>query len=208
MDLDINSYYKCDNLYIRINNLCNLLDQIEDCYEYLKDIEIEGFSYAGRRLLLKRLLIAFVSAFAMFANILLGVLSYFTLSTIANNYYASEIGDITLNVEKYHKYDLKEISKVLRNCAGLLKRKMDKYYKEDEQNKISEDVIIVNNYLSSFLEGESNIEQLLSLNDKEKLLMLKMLQKDLISDSNDLNELLNTLKTKNDNEIKLIKEIN
>jgi len=208
LDLNINSYYKVDNLLIRINHLCDMIDQITDCYEYLKEIEIEGFLYAGRRLLFKRLLTAFVSAFAMFVNILMGVLSYFTLSTMANKYYANEIGDISLKVDRYYKYDLEKLSRILHSCEDLLQRKMNKYFSREEQQKVSKDIIDANYILISFLNNQIDIEDILDFTEEEKNAVIKVLQNDLKSDSDDLSELLNILKKQNDEELKLTKDIN
>jgi hypothetical protein len=208
VDLDMNSFYKVDNLFIRVNNLSDMLDQLSDCYDYLKEIEMNSFSFAGRRLLLKRLMTATVSAFAIIANIGLGLISFITLSSLANKYYAIEIGDLTERIDQYNKCDLSKIASVLLNCANLLKGKMNKLYKKEEDELLDEELVIANNSIACYLAEDITEEDIDALSDDSKFAIVKLLQKDLKSESDNIYELLNRLKSQSDAAIKLSKELN
>jgi hypothetical protein len=208
VDLDMNSFYKVDNLFMRINNLSDMYEKLVDCFEYLKNIELESFVYAGKRLQLKRLLIAIVTIYACLNNALIGIGGYIVLSNMANKSFGEENGDITLRVDKYSKYDLQKISRTLINCANILKGKMDRLYSQEELDGLDEHIIFANNTIASYLDGEIGLEEVKLLSEEDKESILRILQKDLNSEETSIYKLLSLLKTKSNNEIKLTKELN
>lgn len=206
--LDNNSYYKVDNLFIRVNNLTDMLQDVIESFDYLKKIELDSYNYASKRLLFKMLLTGITTYLAFSANALLGIMSFITLSNRANDNFISEVEYINSRVEPYDKINLTMVANTLGNASRILKGKMNQLYKKQERMELDDTLLIANNAIVGFVGGEYNRENILELDEESRKKIVQILDHDLGSESSDVFELLDIVKKHNDESIKLTKQLN
>ncbi len=207
-DLDLNSFYKLDNLYMRMDNLSVMLDQASYCYNYLITFEKNSLDYPARKLIIKKLLALFISSVISMVNVSIGLGSFIIISILANKSFLKEITSANRRKDALKKLDLSTISITLENATNLLEGKMNRLYAMKESEEISQDIIITNNYIASYLLDKLSNEEIETLPSNCKQIIIKILQKDLSSNSDNIYELLSELRNKNDSEIKLTKQLN
>ncbi len=84
-DLDLNSYYKVDNLYIRINHVTDMLEEVSNIYDSLACLEANTLISIRKKRSRKKLLVALISSLIVFINLYIGLINYLIFSSIVDN---------------------------------------------------------------------------------------------------------------------------
>ena len=200
INLNDSSYYKIENLTTRINELKELNIQINKAFEYIKKIEESGYDYATRRLQFSRLAVAITTVYSCMINFILGIFHYIILNRMVNERFANELEETNQKIRQFDEDKITTINNTLDNCTRLLKGKM---HKIQEHNFDLFD-IIANDYITQYLEGNAkNIEY---LPDNLQIKIREMLQIDLNTNNDNLDDLLSSTKDNSGKVLKLIKE--
>ena len=207
IDLDKESTYKIDSLALRCQELNFLYLAIEDCFNYLNDIEVKGYAYASKRLQSKRLLASVVTINLFMFNFVLAIIAYIMINRKANKEFADEFARISERVFNFDEERLDLIKRTLDNCNRLLEGKMNKLsitIEHDYDGLIAKSNDIIEGYIRGKL-GNDYIEKLPPDIQNH---IVNILHNDLNVDSKDIYELLGLTKEKFDTGMKLIKDLN
>ena len=210
VDLGNISYYNVTNLYYRVQNLRKLFLKMTESYQYLGKIELSSYDYAGKRFQLKRLLTATTTVYAFMANALLGIIAFVLLNQKATNDFYRDLMDINERTSVFDEEQVKKIGLTLENCIRLLEGKIKKMNEDgnlyNTVSNISLPITQANALILSYIEGYIDEETINGINSEVKSIIIDILKNDLNSDSDDIIELLNKAKNRNNNGMKLMKE--
>lgn len=199
VDLSDESYYKLESLATRIISLIKIYKEIDESFEYINKIEESSYDYAAKRFQLKRTLIAITTVYASIVNFILGITSFVVLNDIASKEFIDELNNINDKLSEFDKDKLIRIRRTLENTTrlfcGKLKRIANNNELTDSNNMLL--LIIANDYIKDYIEGNIPTEKINFLSDKIKDRITSILKKDLNIDNNNIYELLNIAKKNN-----------
>ena len=209
IDCSNTSYYQLPNLSLRCNELSNIYKEVLNAYEYLNNINEDNVMSATKRFQLKRMLTLITTVYAFYANALLGIVSFVLLNNKASKDYYNELVDIESLYTNFDEEKITKIETTLKNSIRLFNKKLDRMKNntkelKDDENSIN--ILVANTYIHNYINDEIGKEvfEYLPVSIKNEIIFL--LKNDLNSDSNDLYELLDLVKNKDNNSLKLIKE--
>lgn len=209
IDCSNTSYYQLPNLALRCNELTNLFKEVLSAYEYLNNVSENNVMSATRRFQLKRMLTLIATVYAFYANALLGIASFVLLNSKASKDFYNELVDIESLYTNFDEEKIIKIEATLKNCSRIFNKKLERMKTNTKELKNDEDsinILAANTYIHYYINDEIGKEvfEYLPVSIKNEIVFL--LKNDLNSDSNDLYELLDLVKNKDNNSLKLIKE--
>lgn len=201
VDLEKNSLYKIPNLNQRFEVLQKTYLATKSAFEYIHKIEESSYDYATKRYLLKSCLASIVSVNLFLINALFGILSFYFLNRRANRDFAEELVDISDIIQKFDFEKLKRTGITLDNCERFLSR-----INTDYESKYSDDIIDANIIIESYVDGEIDKESIESLSNTIKQTIISLLNQNLNTSTNNIYELLDLEKNRQEKSFALIKE--
>ena len=210
LDLNNESYFKAESLIARCKKLTKMFCNLTDAITYMNDLESKNYESVSRRFLANGFAITISTVWISFFSLILGIINFIYLSLKANKQFAKDTGEIFNRLDYFDSNRIDLISRTLENSSriigGRIKKTVD--YLESSNVSIAEKLTILESSeaLKMYLDGKLSKEEVNMLDGSTKTYIINALKYDLGSDSNDLNELLDMLKNREDKNNKLLLE--
>lgn len=216
VDLSEFDFYKNVNLTERIEYLDSITADTIDGFEYLSKIDISSYNYAVNRYRFKLFLSMITSGFAFTSSIPLGLISFILLNKKASKDYTRELSYIGTNLDYYDDEKLNKIANTIANSSRIYNSKANStkdivlsnvdLIKGGDDDAMVDVVCLANMTIIAYQNGDINLTSLDFIPDVVRNVMISLLQYDLNEETNDLNELLEKLKEKNESNLQFVKQ--
>ena len=210
MDLSDSSIYKLNPLYERTIGLTKMYSETTESLNKLLKAEANNYSTISGKYQFRYLLITITTFYAFMTNALLGIVAFILLTKRNNKDFAKDVVEIYDSVDMLYDSRVSIIQSTLDNCTRILNGKKEKILQHYFDNNIDLSdklrIMISNDAVMGYLSGETSVDQIMHFSDENKSSIVEMLKKDLNVDTDNLEELLNLTKEKNDHGMKLVME--
>ena len=208
VDLDEKSYYDFESLFYKTIALSATYSEVKEAYETIRSIERSRYSGINSRYFFKLFLTCFASVTAFRVDPVLGLCSFILLSSKSGSDFNSEKNYLDEEVKRFKSDKIRTIEITLNNCIRILNdknRKMTNICVSLSDNPNSDDfsTLISSFIINSYIKGNVDNESIKEIDDNLKLYIVEILRNNLGSDSNNIFELLELAKEKNNNILKL-----
>lgn len=203
IDMNNETLYKFNDVAERLTATMLLFNKMTEMFEYYYKKGEDNYMSATRRFQLKKALTILTTVYAFLANPLLGIGSFVLLNMKATKDYAYELEGLDEFLDRFDEEKIIKMSNTLENSRRIFNGKIENAHniKFNRKNAL---ILVANRCIRSYIDGEIDIDFLEDSTDEFKEIIVRALKRGLNSDSNDIYELLEMAKNKNNIDNKVL----